>query len=169
MGNEPLPVGPFALSVAQRSRRATRGSPTIINVMHTVYLDYNATTPLRPEVLEAMLPYLNASFGNPSSVHWAGRRAKQGLEEARERVAAFIQARPSEVLFTSGGTESNNLALRGALWAARGKGRHAITTAIEHSSILEPLRLLTREGFTVTVLPVDHEGRIKVEDLTAAL
>jgi len=89
--------------------------------MHTVYLDYNATTPLRPEVLEAMLPYLNASFGNPSSVHWAGRRAKQGLEEARERVAAFIQARPAEVLFTSGGTESNNLALRGALWAARGK------------------------------------------------
>jgi cysteine desulfurase len=137
--------------------------------MQTVYLDYNATTPSRPEVLEAMLPYLNASFGNPSSVHWAGRRAKQGLEEARERVATFIHARPAEVLFTSGGTESNNLALRGALWAARGKGMHVITTAIEHSSILEPLRLLTREGFTVAVLPVDNEGRIKVEDLTAAL
>jgi cysteine desulfurase len=137
--------------------------------MQTVYLDYNATTPLRPEVLEAMLPYLSAHCGNPSSVHWAGRRAKQGLEEARERVAAFIDARPTEVLFTSGGTESNNLALRGVLWAARGKGMHVITTAIEHSSILEPLRMLACEGFTATILPVDNEGRISAEGLTAAL
>jgi len=137
--------------------------------MQTIYLDHNATTPLRPEVLEAMLPYLSAHCGNPSSVHWAGRRAKQGLEEARERVAAFINARPAEVLFTSGGTESNNLALRGVLWAARGKGMHVITTAIEHSSILEPLRMLTREGFSVTTLPVDNEGRVNAEGLTAAL
>ena len=137
--------------------------------MQTIYLDHNATTPLRPEVLEAMLPYLSAHCGNPSSVHWAGRRAKQGLEEARERVAAFINARPAEVLFTSGGTESNNLALRGVLWAARGKGMHVITAAIEHSSILEPLRMLTREGFSVTTLPVDNEGRVNAEGLTAAL
>ena len=137
--------------------------------MQTIYLDHNATTPLRPEVLEAMLPYLSAHCGNPSSVHWAGRRAKQGLEEARERVAAFLNARPAEVLFTSGGTESNNLALRGVLWAARGKGMHVITTAIEHSSILEPLRMLTREGFSVTTLPVDNEGRVNAEGLTAAL
>lgn len=137
--------------------------------MQTIYLDHNATTPLRPEVLEAMLPYLSAHCGNPSSVHWAGRKAKQGLEEARERVAAFLNARPAEVLFTSGGTESNNLALRGVLWAARGKGMHVITTAIEHSSILEPLRMLTREGFSVTTLPVDNEGRVNAEDLTAAL
>src|SRR5437867_10748755 len=124
--------------------------------MQTIYLDHNATTPLRPEVLAAMLPYLSAHFGNPSSVHWAGRRAKQGLEEAREQVAALINARPSEVLFTSGGTESNNLALRGALWAARSnrKGLHVITTAIEHSSVLAPLHALTREGCALSNLIV---------------
>src|SRR3954471_9850871 len=98
--------------------------------MQTIYLDYNATTPVRPEVQEAMLPYLNAHFGNPSSVHWAGRRAKQGLEEARERVAALIKARPAEVLFTSGGTESNNLALCGVLRATGRKSTHVVTTAI---------------------------------------
>lgn len=137
--------------------------------MQTIYLDHNATTPVRPEVLEAMLPYLNAHFGNPSSVHWTGRRAKQGLEEAREQVAAFINARPAEVLFTSGGTESNNLALRGILWGTGGKGAHVVTTAIEHSSILQPLRMLAGEGFTVTILPVDHQGRVRAADLTAAL
>src|SRR5262245_26724253 len=137
--------------------------------MQTIYLDHNATTPLRAEVLEAMLPYLDAHFGNPSSVHWAGRRAKQGLEEARERVAAFLQARPAEVLFTSGGTESNNLALRGILRATGDKGKHIITTAIEHSSILEPLRMFAGEGLTVTTLSVDHEGRVRAEDLAAAL
>jgi len=116
-----------------------------------------------------MLPYLKTHYGNPSSVHWAGRQAKYGLEEARERVATLINARPAEVLFTSGGTESNNLALRGVLWKARGKGMHLITTAIEHSSILEPLRILAGEGFTATILPVDNEGRISAQSLTAAL
>jgi cysteine desulfurase len=139
------------------------------NAMQIIYLDHNATTPLRPEVLEAMLPYLKAHYGNPSSVHWAGRQAKYGLEEARERVATLINARPAEVLFTSGGTESNNLALRGVLWEARGKGMHLITTVIEHSSILEPLRMLAGEGFTATILPVDNEGRISAQSLTAAL
>lgn len=137
--------------------------------MQTIYLDHNATTPLRAEALEAMLPYLHDHFGNPSSVHHAGRRAKQGLEEAREQVAALIHARPSEILFTSGGTESNNLALRGVLWAARGHRTHVITTAIEHSSVLEPLRTLTREGFSLTILPVDSEGRVCESDLIAAL
>lgn len=136
--------------------------------MQTVYLDHNATTPLRPEVLETMLPYLQGRFGNPSSAHWAGRMAKQGLEEARERVAALINARPSEVIFTSGGTESNNLALRGVLWAAR-ESTHSITTAIEHSSVLEPLRALTHGGFTLTILPVDSEGRVSINDLMTAL
>ena len=143
--------------------------PCPTNAMQTIYLDHNATTPLRPEVLEAMLPYLKAHYGNPSSVHWAGRQAKHGLEEARERVATLINARSAEVLFTSGGTESNNLALRGVLWEARGKGMHLITTAIEHSSILEPLRMLAGEGFTATILPVDNEGRISAQSLTAAL
>ena len=137
--------------------------------MHSVYLDYNATTPLRPEALDAMLPYLREGFGNPSSAHWAGRRAKQGLEDARERVAAFIHARPAEILFTSGGTESNNLALRGIVAAARGKRAHVITTPIEHSSTLEPLRVLATEGVAVDTLPVDGEGKIHVADVRAAL
>jgi cysteine desulfurase len=137
--------------------------------MHSVYLDYNATTPLRPEALAAMLPYLQGDFGNPSSVHWAGRRAKQGLEDARERVAAFLHARPAEILFTSGGTESNNLALRGVIAAARGESVHVITTAIEHSSTLEPLRLLASEGVAITTLPVDNEGKVNVDDVRAAV
>jgi cysteine desulfurase len=137
--------------------------------MHSIYLDYNATTPLRAEALDAMLPYLQGDFGNPSSVHWAGRRAKQGLEDARERVAAFLHARPAEILFTSGGTESNNLALRGVIASARTKAAHVITTAIEHSSTLAPLRLLATEGVAVTTLPVDREGRVQVEDVQAAL
>jgi cysteine desulfurase len=139
--------------------------------MQTIYLDYNATTPLRPEALAAMLPYVSTHFGNPSSVHRAGRRAKQGLEEAREQVAALLNARPSEVLFTSGGTESNNLALRGVLGAvgSHGKKTHVVTTAIEHSSVLEPLRVLAGAECTLTVLPVNHEGRVSVEDLTRVL
>jgi len=137
--------------------------------MQRIYLDYNATTPLRAEVLEAILPYFQLHFGNPSSVHWAGRQAKHGVEEAREQIAAFLHCRPAEVLFTSGGTESNNLALAGVLNATRRKGNHVITTAIEHSSILEPLEALAKEGATVTTLPVSHEGRVSADDLMAAL
>lgn len=134
-----------------------------------IYLDYNATTPLRPEVLEAMLPYFQRHFGNPSSVHGAGRQAKQGVEEARERIAEFLHCRPAEILFTSGGTESNNLALTGMRHALRHKGQHIITTAIEHSSILEPLDALATEGATITKLPVNDEGRVTINDLAAAL
>ncbi|MSQ46965.1 MAG: cysteine desulfurase [Deltaproteobacteria bacterium] len=134
-----------------------------------IYLDYNATTPLRTEVLEAMLPYFQMHFGNPSSVHWAGRQAKHGVEEARERIAEFLHCRPAEVLFTSGGTESNNLALTGVHNAIRSKGSHIITTAIEHSSILEPLEALATEGASVTILPVTGDGRVRAEDLVAAL
>jgi len=137
--------------------------------MQTLYLDHNATTPLQPEVLEAMLPYLRTHFGNPSSVHWAGRRAKQGVEDAREQVATLLHCRSTEILFTSGGTESNNLALYGVLRAMRARGRHVITTAIEHSSILEPLRALANERFSLTVLPVNNEGRVNTDELSAAL
>lgn len=137
--------------------------------MPRIYLDYNATTPVRPEVLEAMMPYLQTYFGNPSSIHWAGRQAKHGVEEAREQVAAFLHCRPAEILFTSGGTESNNLALVGVVNATRRKGNHVITTAIEHSSILEPLDTLAKEGVTVTVLPVSDGGRVSADDLAAAL
>lgn len=137
--------------------------------MQTLYLDHNATTPLRAEVLEAMLPYLHTHFGNPSSVHWAGRRAKQGLEDAREQVATLLHCRPAEISFTSGGTESNNLALCGVLQAVRERGMHVVTTAIEHSSILEPLRALANDGFSLTVLPVNTEGRVSAGEITAAL
>jgi cysteine desulfurase len=134
-----------------------------------IYLDYNATTPLRTEVLEAMLPYLQMHFGNPSSVHWAGRHAKHGVEEAREQIAELLHCRPAEILLTSGGTESNNLALTGTLNAMRHKGNHVITTAIEHSSILEPLDALTKEGVSVTLLPVNGDGSVSADDLVAAL
>ncbi len=134
--------------------------------MLRIYLDFNATTPLRPEVWEAMQPYLCKYFGNPSSVHWAGREARRGVEEAREKVALLIGAEPEEVLFTSGGTESNNLALFGVARALKDRGRHVVTTAVEHSSILAPLRALEGEGFTVTFLPVDPEGRVS-PDLVA--
>lgn len=137
--------------------------------MPPIYLDYNATTPLRPEALEAMLPYLHTYFGNPSSVHSLGRRAKQGLEGAREQVAALVRSRVSEILFTSGGTESNNLALRGILQSARAQGTHVVTTAIEHSSILEPLQALASEGVSVTLLPVSTTGRVEASTLAAAI
>ncbi len=137
--------------------------------MHPIYLDHNATTPLRPEVLEAMLPYLHTHFGNPSSIHRAGRRAKQGLETAREQIAALIHCRPSEILFTSGGTESNNLALGGVLRSARARGSHIVTTAIEHSSILEPLQVLGSDGVDATLLPVNDEGRVEAGPLVAAI
>ncbi|MGE0826736.1 MAG: cysteine desulfurase family protein [Candidatus Binatia bacterium] len=137
--------------------------------MQPVYLDHNATTPLRAEVLNAMLPYLRTLFGNPSSVHWAGRQAKHGLEEAREHVARFLHCRPSEIVFTSGGTESNNLALQGVLHTEQRLHPHVVTTTIEHSSVLEPLQSLTRHGVEVSLLPVDTEGRISVDDVVAAL
>jgi cysteine desulfurase len=137
--------------------------------MHPIYLDHNATTPVRPEVVEAMLPYLHTHFGNPSSVHWAGRRAKQGLETAREQVAALIHCRPAEILVTSGGTESNNLALSGVLRSARTRGSHVVTTAIEHSSILEPLQAMAESGVSFTQLPVNNEGRVGADELLSAI
>lgn len=137
--------------------------------MQQIYLDHNATTPLRPDVLEAMLPYLHTHFGNPSSVHRTGRRAKQGLEEAREQIAACIRSKPAEVLFTSGGTESNSLALIGAARAQSPTQTHIITTPVEHSSVLACVQALSREGFSHTLLPVDGEGRIRADDLAAAL
>ncbi len=147
--------------------------------MPPIYLDYNATTPIRPEVLEAMVPCLQTHFGNPSSLHQVGRRAKQALEEAREQVAGLIHAKPAEVLFTSGGTESNNLALRGISEGRRqtreGKNAHIITTGIEHSSVLETATVLSSQKIlgsqevTLTTLPVDAAGRLSPGDLEAAL
>ena len=125
-----------------------------------IYLDHAATTPLRPEVLEAMLPYLTEHFANPSSIHAAGRRARQGLDEARETVAATLGAKPREIVFTSGATENDNLALRGVAWAASARGRHLVTTAVEHRAMLQTCAALERHGFEVTYLPVDRSGQV---------
>ena len=136
----------------------------------TVYFDYNATTPLDPAVREAMLPFLGENWGNPSSVHHVGRRARAQLDEARERAAKVLGAKPSEIIFTSGGTESNNLAILGTARLLKPKGRHLITSAIEHHAVLHCFDYLEKkEGFEVTRLPVDAEGRVSVEDLRNAI
>ncbi len=123
-----------------------------------IYLDHCATTPLRPEVWEEMLPFFRDRFGNPSSVHAYGRAAKEAVEEARSRVASLIGASPGEIVFTGGGTESDNLAIRGAAEALKGRGRHIITSAIEHLAVLRTCRSLEQSGFKVTYLPVDARG-----------
>ena len=138
--------------------------------MRTIYFDYNATTPLDPAVREAMLPYLGEVFGNPSSVHRVGRRARALLDEARDRVARVWDCKPSEVVFTSGGTESSNLAIFGTARLLKGKGRHIVTSAIEHHAVLHPCQYLAnKEGFEVTYLPVDAEGVVSVDAVKAAL
>jgi cysteine desulfurase len=125
-----------------------------------IYLDYNATTPLDPEVVRAMTPFLEEEFGNPSSAYGSGIRAKRAVETARDRVAALLHCRPGEIVFTSGGTESNNHAIRGIALANRERGRHIITSAIEHPAVLEVCRYLERHGFTTTQLPVDETGLV---------
>ena len=137
--------------------------------MRRIYLDHNATTPVHPEVLEAMLPYYKDKFGNASSIHGFGKEAKVALEESREKVAKLINASPSEIYFTSGGTESDNLAIKGAAFANRKKGKHIITSKIEHHAILESCKFLEKEGFEVTYLPVDGGGLIDPDDLKKAM
>jgi cysteine desulfurase len=130
-----------------------------------VYLDHNATTPVHPEVLEAMLPFYKEKFGNASSIHSFGREAKVALDESREKVAKFLNADPLEIYFTSGGTESDNLAIKGVAWANKNKGKHIITSSIEHHAVLESCKFLEREGFEVTYLPVDRYGIVDPEEL----
>ena len=138
--------------------------------MPSIYLDYNATTPLDPQVREAMLPYLGNIYGNPSSVHHIGRQARSLLDDARDRVAQIWRCKATEVVFTSGGTESNNLAIFGAARRFRDKGRHIITTAIEHHAVLHCCEyLVNKEGFEVTFLPVDQTGRVSVSSVKAAI
>jgi cysteine desulfurase len=132
-----------------------------------VYLDHNASTPVHPEVAAEMLPYLTERFGNPSSVHAFGREAREGLDLARERVARFLGARSEEVVFTSGGTESDNLAVKG-LVAARGVG-HVITSSIEHHAVLRTCQALERSGLAVTYLPVDGYGMVDPDDVKRAI
>ena len=134
-----------------------------------VYLDHAATTPPDARVIEAMLPYLTAHWGNPSSIYFEAREARRGLDAARRSVAEVLGARPTEVVFTSGGTESDNLALRGVAYGARRRGNHIITTAIEHHAVLHTAERLEDEGFRVTYLPVDREGFVDLEALERAL
>ncbi len=133
--------------------------------MKQVYLDYNATTPLDERVLEAMLPYLKEKYGNASSVHNFGREAKTALEEAREKVAALLNADPSEIYFTSGGTESDNIALKGAAYINQSKKNHLIVSSIEHHAILESAKFLAKNGFKADYLTVDKYGIVSSEDL----
>jgi cysteine desulfurase len=134
-----------------------------------IYLDHAATTPLRSEVLEAMLPYLAEHHGNPSSIHGSGRRARLGLDESRETVARILGAKPREIVFTGGGTEAINLAVKGAAWAASARGRRVVTTAIEHKAVLHSCAVLERYGFQVTYLPVDRYGRVDPADVASAI
>src|SRR5687767_147000 len=140
--------------------------------VRSVYFDYNATTPLDADVRAAMLPYFDGIFGNPSSVHHVGQQARAALDNARDRVAAVLKSKPSEVVFTSGGTESDNLAIFGAarLRAAQGRGRHIITSSIEHHAVLHCFQYLEkRENFRVTYLPVSSEGIVNPDDVAKSI
>jgi cysteine desulfurase len=134
-----------------------------------VYLDHNATTPLDPRVLEAMLPYLRESFGNPSSLHWFGQRARAAVEDARARVASLIGAEPAEVVFTASGSESDNTALRGALARAGVARRRVVITAVEHHAVLNTAKALGEEGVPVEVARVSESGQLELGDLRAKL
>ena len=137
--------------------------------MKRIYLDYAATTPTDPEVVKAMLPYFSAKFGNPSSVHSYGVEARSAIGAVREHVASFLGAKPEEIIFTSGGTESNNFALKGVAYANKGRGNHVIISSIEHHSILEPCKFLETQGFIVTYIKVDEYGLIDPEAVKAAI
>ena len=138
--------------------------------MRTIYFDYNATTTLDPHVREAMLPFLGDIYGNPSSVHHVGRKARALLDDARDRVSKIWSCKPSEVTYTSGGTESNNLAIFGAARLLRDKGRHIITSSVEHHAVLHACEYLgKKEGFEVTKLPVNQHGFVDVDELARAL
>ncbi|MFQ3646693.1 MAG: cysteine desulfurase family protein [Anaerolineae bacterium] len=137
----------------------------------SVYLDYAATTPMDPRVLEAMMPYFTDIYGNSHSAHRFGSRAEHAVETAREKIARVLNCKPTEIYFTSGGSESNNLALRGVAWASASEGkRHLVTTPVEHSAVLNTAKQLAqRQGFSLTVLPVDRQARVDVEEFASAL
>ncbi len=137
--------------------------------MRQIYLDYNATTPVAPSVCEALWPFLTEHYGNPSSAHWLGRACQQAVEDAREQVAQLLGAQPDEVFFTSGGTESNNLAIKGVLQTAVGYQGHVVISSIEHPAVAQPVRFLERQGCSVSVVPTDRRGLVDPADVSAAL
>ena len=137
--------------------------------MKSVYLDHIAATPLLTEVLEAMRPFLGEAYGNPQSLHAAGRRAQEAVEEAREDLAALVGAQAAEIYFTASGTEANNFAVKGLALGQQARGRHIVVSAIEHSSILNSVKALEKHGFTATLVPVDGSGRVDPADVEKAL
>ncbi len=137
--------------------------------MKRIYMDYSATTPVHPEVVKAMLPYFTEKFGNASTIYSFGREARKAVEEAREVFAGMLGAYQAETIFTGGGTESDNHAIKGVAYANRAKGNHIITCKTEHHAVLEPCHFLEKEGFTVTYLPVDREGLVDPEDVKKAI
>jgi len=137
--------------------------------MGRIYLDHAATTPTHPEVVKAMLPYFTDAFGNPSSIHSYGQEAKGAIEEARVKVASLIGARDEEVVFTSGGTEADNFALKGVTFANESKGNHIITSSIEHHAVIDICKFLERRGFNITYLPVDGDGLVDPSDVKKAI
>ena len=137
--------------------------------MPSIYLDHNATTPLRAEVFAAMEPFFKGRYGNASSIHRFGQDARSAVEEARSQVATLVNGRPSEIYFTSGGTESDNLALKGIAYARKEIGRHIITTEIEHSAVLNSCAFLERQGYEVTYLCVDEYGRVDPKTIAKAI
>ena len=143
-----------------------------MNLKRRIYLDHGASTPVDPRVIEAMAPYWATVYANPSATHQEGRLAAQALDDARQTIARLFNVQPDEVIFTGGGSASDNLALRGVLWAARqaGRGSHLITSAIEHPAVLQTaVQLRDLFGFAVTVLPVDENGRVQPADVAAAI
>ena len=134
-----------------------------------IYLDYNGTTPVHPQVIEAMGPFLETEFGNPSSSHWYGIAPKKAVETARRQVAELLGCSPGEIIFTSGGTESNNHATKGIARAYRAKGNHIITSRIEHPAVLEVCRFLEGFGFETTYLPVDEQGLLSESDVEKSI
>lgn len=138
-------------------------------MMKKVYLDYGAATPTHPQVMEAMIPYLGEFFGNPQSLHDWGQEAREAVEEARGKVASLIGAQPEEIIFTSSGSEANNLALKGVAWAQERKGQHIVTSQIEHHSVLHSLKSLERQGFTYASVPVDRYGLVDPASVEEAI
>lgn len=137
--------------------------------MKRIYLDYAATTPTDPKVIEAMAPFFFQAFGNPSSLHSFGQEAKQAIETARQSLAQFLGAGPEEIIFTSGGTESDNMALFGVASALRDKGKHIITSNIEHHAVYESAKILEKQGFKLTYIPVDKQGLVNPQDVKKAI
>ncbi|UCB51606.1 MAG: selenide, water dikinase SelD [Candidatus Zixiibacteriota bacterium] len=134
-----------------------------------IYLDHNATTPVDPQVAEAMLPFLQEHFGNPSSTHWYGTQTKLAVEKARQQVAGLLGCHPDEVIFTSGGSESNNMAIKGVAYALQDKGRHIVTSQVEHPAVINPCKWLEKQGFSVTYVPVDEFGLVDPESIRNAI